>query len=154
MGSCRVAASVVAVCVGGRGARGAVGVGPWWRGRFCCRRCRPFCDCWGCVWWCCRCWCCFWLWWWWGLVLLAVLLLALGFLLRFAIRLWFGEWFKVEQDIFPKVWGDWCRAGGLPSLLPRCWSRPCGGRGGSGSLVCGCCFGFGRGLVDEVGREG
>ena len=49
-GSCFVAAPVVAVSIGGRGARDAVVVGPWWRGRLCCCCCRPFCDCWGCVW--------------------------------------------------------------------------------------------------------
>ena len=53
-----VAASLVAVCVGGRGACGAVGVGPCWQGRFCRCCCCTFCDCWGCVWWC-------WSFWWW-----------------------------------------------------------------------------------------
>ena len=50
--SCCVAASVVAVRVGGSGGRDVMGVGPWLRGRFCCCCCRPFCDCWGCVLWC------------------------------------------------------------------------------------------------------
>ena len=55
-GSCCVAASVLAVPAGGRGARDAVGVGSWWRGRF--SRCRPFCACLGCVCWCWWCWWC------------------------------------------------------------------------------------------------
>ena len=46
MGSCCVGASVSAVRAGGMGARDALGVGFWWRGRlyFCCGR--PCCGCW------------------------------------------------------------------------------------------------------------
>ena len=57
-GSCCVAASVVAVRAGGRGARDAVGVGSGWRGRFWCCCWRPFGECWGCVWLFWWCWWC------------------------------------------------------------------------------------------------
>ena len=60
-GSCCVAASLVAVRVGGRGAQDAVGAGLWLgfglgfelgRGRFWCCCHRAFCHFLGCVWWC------------------------------------------------------------------------------------------------------
>ena len=44
--------------------------------------------------------------------------------------------------------------GGFPGVLPGCLGRLCGGRGGPGCLARGRSFGFGRGLVDEVGGEG
>ena len=39
-------------------------------------------------------------------------------------------------------------------MLPGCLGRLFGGRGAPGCLACGRSFGFGRGLVDEVGGEG
>ena len=39
-------------------------------------------------------------------------------------------------------------------MQPGCLGCLCGGRGASGSLACGCSFGFGRGFVDEVWGEG
>ena len=84
----------------------------------------------------------------------AVLLLALWFRLRFGIWLGCGDRLEVEEDLVPEVSGDRCRAGGFPGLLPECWGCPRGGWGGSGSLVRGCGFAFGRGLVDEVRGEG
>ena len=66
MGSCWLAAFVVAAAAWGRAARHVVDGGSWFglgfglgRGRLCCRR--SFCGVGGCVGWC---WCCWWWWWW------------------------------------------------------------------------------------------
>ena len=51
-------------------------------------------------------------------VLWAVLLLVLGFRLRLGIGLGFEDRDEVEDNLLPEVWGEQCRAGGLPGLLP------------------------------------
>ena len=53
-----------------------------------------------------------------------------------------------------EVRGHRCRVGGVRGVLPGCLGCLCGGLGASGSLACGCSFGSGRGLVDEVRGEG
>ena len=150
-GSCCVAASVVAVRAGGRGARDAVGAGSWlglgsevgsgW-GRFCCRSC--FCDVWGgagrCGSWC---WC--------FLVVVVVVVVVLRVVLPGGFRLWFGVGVEVEEDLVPEVGRCGCWVGGVPRapFAGRCCRR--GGRGALGSRGLGRGFGLGRGLVDEVG---
>ena len=94
------------------------------------------------------------------LLVVVVVPLLLRVVLSFGFRFWFGVgfWgrvrFEVEEDLFLKVRGHQCRLGGVPGVLPGCLGRLSGGRGASGSLACGCSFGFGRGFVDEVGGEG
>ena len=73
---------------------------------------------------------------------------------RLGVWFWFGDRFEVEEDLVLEVSGDRCWAGEVPGLPPGCCGRLCGGQAASGSLACGCSFGFGRGLVDEVGGEG
>ena len=51
------------------------------------------------------------------------------------------------------VLGHECRIGKVPGVLPGCLGCLCGSPGAPGSLACGRSFGFGRGFVDEVGRE-
>ena len=80
--------------------------------------------------------------------------MALGFRLWFGLGLGLGDRFEAGEDFVPEMWGERCRARGFPGLLPGRWGRPCSCRGVSGRQVCGCSFGFGRGLVDEVGGEG
>ena len=65
-----------------------------------------------------------------------------------------GVRFEVEKDLVSEVRGHRCRLGGVQGVLPGCLGRLRGGRQASSSLACGCSFGFGRGLVDEVGGEG
>ena len=94
------------------------------------------------------------------LLLVVVVLLLLQAVLLFWFRFWFrvGFWvgvrFGVEEDLVPEVRGHRCWVGGFRGVLPRCLVCLSGGRGASGSLACGCRFGFGRGFVDVVGREG
>ena len=87
-------------------------------------------------------------------VVVLVLLLAPGLRLRLGVGLGSGDRLEVEEDVVPEVRGDRLRAGRVRRLLLRCEDRPRGGRRAAGSLLCGCGFGFGRGLVDEGGGEG
>ena len=91
-----------------------------------------------------------------GVVLVVVLLLlvrSFGRWLGFGVGFWVGVWFEVEDDLSPEVRGRRYRVRGFPGVLLGCLGRLCGGRGVPGSLACGRCFGFCRGLVDEVGGE-
>ena len=87
-------------------------------------------------------------------VVLLRVVLSFGFRFGFGVGFWVGVRFEVEEDLVPEVRGHRCRVGGVPGVLPGCLGRLCGGRGASGSLACGCSFGFGCGFVDEVGGEG
>ena len=93
------------------------------------------------------------------LLLLVVVLLLLRLVLSVGFRFWFGVGFwvgvrlEVEEDLVSEVRGHRCRVGGVQSVDLGCLGCLCGGRGASGSVACGCSFGFGRGLVDEVGGE-
>ena len=87
-------------------------------------------------------------------VLRVVLLLAFRLPLQVGVGLGFGDWLEVEEDVVLEVWGDRFRTGGVFGLLPGCWDRLPGGRVAAGSLLCGCGFGFCRGLVDEGDSEG
>ena len=82
------------------------------------------------------------------LVVLVVLLLALEFRLWLVFGLGHGNRIKVVEVVVLEMWGERCRAG---LLLPGRWGRPRAGRGASGRRVCGCGFGFPRGLVDGGG---
>ena len=145
MGSFWVAASVVAAATWGTRAQDVMGGGSWFglrfglgRGRLCCRR--SFCGVGGCVGWS---WCCCWWWWWWCCCCGWCCCLGSG--LGLGSDFWLGVRFEVEEDLVLKVRGHGCRVGGVPGVLPGCLGPLCGGRGASGSLACGCSFGFGRG---------
>ena len=146
-GSCLVAASVVAAAAGGVGSRDVVGGVSWFglglglgRGGLCCRR--SFCGVGGCVGWC---WCCC-CWWWCGGV-------AAGAVVAF----WFWFGFGVGSSSRLRKTSSWrCKGtgagwGGATGVLSGCLGRLCGAQGASGSLACGCSFGFGCGFVNEVG---
>ena len=83
-----------------------------------------------------------------------VLLLPSGLRLLPGVGLGFGDRLEVEDDLVLEVWRERSWVGGALSLLPGCWGRPRGGRLASASLISGCSFGFGSGLVDEGGGEG
>ena len=87
-------------------------------------------------------------------VLRVVMLLALGLGLRLAVRVGFGDRLEEEIDVVPEVRRDLLLAGGVVGLLLSCSDRPRCGREAAWSLLCGCCFGLGRGLVDEGDGEG
>ena len=90
-----------------------------------------------------------------GLVELRVrLLLALGFGLRLGVGLGLGDRLEAVKEVVLEERGDRLRTGMVCSLLLGCLDRPRGGRGAAGSLLCGCRFCLGRGLVDEGGGEG
>ena len=84
-----------------------------------------------------------------GVVLLMLLVVVVVFvllrvMLLFGFRFWFGVGFLVGVRLEVEVRG----------VMPGCLGCLFGGRGASSSFACGSGFGFGRGFVDEVGREG
>ena len=85
------------------------------------------------------------------MVVVVLLWAVLLFGLRFwsEVGFWLGDRSEVGEDLFSEVRGDPCWAGGGTGLLLGCWVCLWGAKGASGSLACGCIFGFGRGLVDE-----
>ena len=94
------------------------------------------------------------------LLLVMVVVLLLRVVLSFGFRFWLlvgflvGVRFEVEEDLVPEVRGHRCRVRWVHGVLLGCLGCLFGGRGASGSLACGCSFGFGCGPVDEVGGEG
>ena len=76
---------------------------------------------------------------------------SLGCRFGFGVGFGVGVRFQVEEDLCPEGRGHRCRVRGLPSALPGCLSRLCGGQGVG---VCGRGFGFCRGLEDEGGGGG
>ena len=87
-------------------------------------------------------------------VLRVVLLLPLRLRLRLSVRRGFGDRLKVVEKVVLEVRVDRLRVSRARGLHLECWGRPRGGRGAASSLLGGCGFGLGRGLVDERGREG
>ena len=94
------------------------------------------------------------------LLLVVVVLVLLLEVLLFGFRFGFGSGFGLgsrpwlRRNSSQRCEGTGDGWGGARGVLPGCLSCLCGGRGASGSLACGCFFGFGRGIVDEVGGEG
>ena len=93
------------------------------------------------------------------LVVVVVVVVLLRAVLSLRFRFWFGVGclvgvrFEVEEDLVLEVGGHLCWAGEIQGVLPGCRGCLCGGQGASRSLACGCSFGLGRGLVDEVKGE-
>ena len=94
------------------------------------------------------------------LVVLAVVVL-LQVILSFRFRFWFGVRFGLGSGLrLRRTPSWWCQhtsarcVGGVRRVLTGCLGCLCAGQRASGSLACGCSFGFGRCLVDEVGGEG
>ena len=128
-GSRWVAASVVVAAAGGRGAWVVVVGGSWLGLGFRLGRCRSGL---------CRCVC-------------GVMCARLGAGLGLGSGLRLGSGSRLRRTSVWRWEGAGAGLGGLPDALPGCLSRLCGGR------AVGACrrgFGFGRGLVDEGGREG